>query len=298
MHIVEVYETGKKLYIPENLSECDSRQYIEMAELILRYQTGLIDYEAMRIQSVYKLLNMIPVESKFQEDQDNKLSNIWQVSNLIDTFFDHENNTRTIKQDYIDNPVPFYRPVLKTYHGPFENLYNITFDEYRDGLRIFYQFNADKDINQLYVLAAMFYRPKKWLHRFRKHLPNYDGDIRQPYNSYQVNERAERFKAYPIGFVYGFYLYFASFQKYLTTARIPWNGNILDFSVIFESDGEVPETTHPGIGMDSLFFTMSESGVFGSADRLGKTKMFDVLVRMYDLRIKDIEHKKQNDVKR
>ena len=293
MHTIEIYETGKKLYIPEDLSECTPLQYIEMCELIFRYQTGMLDYEAFRIQAVYKLLNMIPVQSRFDEDQENKMANLYAISEIIDSFFEDENGNKIIKQNYINNPVPAYRPVLRKFYGPFENLYNVTFDEYRDGLRIFYQFNADKDVNLLYILAAMFYRPKKWFHGIRKHLSSYNGDMREPYNSHHVNKRAETFKKYPFGFIYGFYLYFASFQKYLTTAQIPWNGKLLNFSLIFEGDSDAKEPQNPGIGMDALFFTMSESGVFGSAERLGKTKLFDILIRMYDLRVKDLELKQK-----
>jgi hypothetical protein len=294
MHSIEIYETGKKLFIPEDLSECDPRQYIEMSELILLYQSGLIDYDMLLIQSVYKLLNMVPVNSKLHEDQENKMDNISNIAQLINSFFEGE-ETKTIKQEYVHNPVPSYRPILTKYYGPTEMFMNVTFDEYRDGLRLFYQFNADHDISNLYDLCAIFYRPKKRFHFIKKLSPSYDGDIREPYNSFSVEKRAEKFKKYPIGFVYGFYLFFASFQKFISTARIPWAGKEIDLSIVFESDGDEKNPQHPGIGMDSLFFSMAESQVFGDTEKLGKRKLWDILIRMYDMRVKDLELKQQQE---
>jgi hypothetical protein len=297
MHSVEIYETGKKLFLPEDLSECDTRQYIEMSELILRYQTGIIDYDSLLIQSVYKLLNMIPVDSKLQEDQEHKMDNIYRISELVNSFFEGE-ETKTIKQEYVHNPVPSYKPIWTTYYGPADMFMNVTFDEYRDGLRLFYQFNADHDITNLIDLCAIFYRPKKSFHFIKKHLSNYDGDIREPYNSNFVSKRAKRFESYPMGFIYGFYLFFASFQKYISSAVIPWGGREIDLSIVFESDGEENKSNHPGIGMDSLFFSMAESQVFGDTEKLGKRKLWDILIRMYDMRVKDLELKAQENAKR
>ena len=47
--------------------------------------------------------------------------------------------------------------------------------------------------------------------------------------------------------------------------------------------------------MDAVMFSMAESGVFGNKKELDKTSVWMVLVRMYDIRLKDLKLKKQQE---
>ena len=42
MHYLEIPEKNLTLYLPENLGECDAKQYAEMAKLIFSLQTASI----------------------------------------------------------------------------------------------------------------------------------------------------------------------------------------------------------------------------------------------------------------
>lgn len=292
MHTIEIPEARIKRYIPSDLSECDKSQYIEMCALIFRYQTGEINYDEFRVQSVYKLMNMKPVQG--DPDDLDKFDAVYRVSELIDSFMDTEaDGTKTIKQDYIHNPVPSFKPLHREYYGPADQLTNITFGEYTTGLRIFHDFRATGDMELLRVLAAVFYRPKKKFLFIRKHFDKYNGDIREPLNSASIDARAETFKYAPIGFIYGFFLFFASFQKYLVDARIMWGGNEIDFSILFEKAASDETSEFPGIGMESLAFSLAESGAFGNITEVENTNFWKILIRMYDSRIKALETEKQ-----
>ena len=280
------------------MSECDKIQYMDMCELIFRFQAGELSYFDLRAQAVYKLLNMEQSKKKLLiVDEEAKWSNVYQLSLLIDSFFEDQDGRKVIKQEYIHNPVPSFMPLWKTYYGPADSFMNVTFGEYRDGLRLFLDFSVTGNTNLLYILAAIFYRPKKKFHYFKKGLPGYDGDIREPYNSKTVDTRAEGLKYAPVGFVYGFFLFFASFQKYLSTALIPWGGKELDLSILFTSDGDTRLEAVPGLGMDSVAFALAESGEFGNMEGVNNANMWEVMVRLYDSKKKDLDYKLNDKTK-
>lgn len=296
-HSIEIDGQKKVLYIPSDLSECDSRQYIEMCELILLYQSEKISYEEMRIRAVYALLNMKHSERMDVITETNTLSNIYLISELIDSFFeDNENSQKVIKQFYIHNPVPKITPLWKTHYGPSNGFSNITFGEYVDVLRLFMEFYKTGDFENLYLISAILYRRKKPFLFLRKRSNSYNGDVRVPYNSNKVEQRVKAMKSAPVGFIFGVYLLFASFQKYLTTAVLPWGDKEIDLSLLFlPQAGEESETSSdiPGIGMDSMAFSLAESGAFGNIKEVRNTALWEILVRMYDLRKRDLEEKQK-----
>lgn len=294
MHTIEIPEAKIRRYIPSDLSECDAEQYIAMCQLIFLFQNQEISYDEFRVHAVYKLMKMKPKVQKSEEDLD-KFANVYTLSELIDDFFEiDENGQKTIKQYYIHNPVPSFKPLFTTLYGPTDSFMNITFGEYTDGLRLFHDFHATGDMQFLKLLCALFYRPKKRFHWFKKRQANYNGDLRKKYNSATLEADAKKLQHAPIGFVYGFYLLFASFQKYLVDAKIMWGGKELDFSILFNGDGTTdPDTTTPDIGMDTIVFTLAESGVFGKVEEVRNTNFWEILIRMYDLRRADLERKKQ-----
>lgn len=301
MHTIEIPEANIKRYIPSDLSECDVKQYIDMCELIFRMMCGMITYEELKIHAVYKLLDMKPAKANNQTDSEgetDKHLNLVFLSELIDEFFDHSSDgQKTIKLNFIHNPIPFFKPLLKNYYGPSDSFLNVGFGEYTDALRLFYEFNATHDVELLYHIAAILYRPKKSFHFIKKRLNNYDGDIREEYNPSFIEKRAKTFKYAPYGFIYGVYLYFASFQKFISSAQVPWAGKILDLSILFSPDtsDDIVDIGKDDIGMDAVMFTMAESGVFGNKKELDNTSVWMVLVRMYDIRLKDLKLKKQQE---
>jgi hypothetical protein len=297
MHTIYLQNPDAEKYIPSTLAECDEQQYMDMCELILKFQTGLISYENLRVLAIYKLLNMVPKNNISEDQEELKNLEVYNLSEMIDSFFEHkEDNQKVIIQDYIHNPVPCIKPLWKTYYGISNQFQNVTFGEYTDALRLFYQFNATANFEILYALAAIFYRKKKNFHFISKQLNSYDGDIRKSYNPTNVDKRVKVFKYAPIGFVYGVYLLFASFQKFISSAQVPWGGKVLNLSILFDGPtGNEPEE-NASIGMDSIMFTMAESGAFGDLQKVQKTNLWQILIRMYDIRVRDLaEQKRQNN---
>jgi hypothetical protein len=299
MHTIEIPEANITRYIPSELSECTAQEYIDMCELIFEMICGQISFDELKIHAVYKLMKMKPAkEFLLPDDETQKYLNIAQVGDLIENFFEiNPDGQKVIKQNYLHNPVPSFKPIYKKYYGPADQFTNITFGEYNDALRLFLQFNSSSDVELLYKIAAILYRPKKPFHFILSRLNNYDGDIRIDYNPSQIDNRAKALKYAPMGFIYGVYLLFASFQKIISTATLPWAGRNLDLSILFTPDANdvTIDIGKDDIGMDSIMFAMAESGVFGSPKELAKTNLWIVLVRMYDSRLNDLKQKKQEE---
>ena len=77
-----------------------------------------------------------------------------------------------------------------------------------------------------------------------------------------------------------------------------WAGKELDLSILFDTGtkSDEPESAAmPGIGMDSVAFSMAESGVFGTLKEVDATDFWDIMVRMYDIRKSAIEQEKQTN---
>jgi hypothetical protein len=302
MHILEFPDTEIKRYIPENLSECNALQYITMCQLFFFYQCGEITKDEMLNEAVYKLMNMKSVQSQSLSLEPN--TNIILIQELIEsTFFERiynnpdnpEQYQLKLNQNYINNPVPKYKPLWKTYYGPTDGFMNLKFGEYCEALRTFLEFNATGNTKLLYDLAAILYRPKKSFHFIRKHFSNYDGDVRVKYNMHQTESRVNDFKQAPIGFVFGVYLFFASMQIFVSGAEVPWGDKILDLSILFKNDGESVDIEAQDIGLDSVVFAMAESGAFGNFDKVQNTSFWTIIIKMYDARIKELQLKKLNE---
>lgn len=297
MHTLEIYDTRKTLYLPETLAECNAEQYVDMCHLIYRYQMGYIDYETLRVLAFYQLLNLKRSKEGLKPEEDEKWSKVYQFSELIDSFFEPEaqgNNEvparKIIRIDYAHNPVERYRPLRCWYYGPTDYFGNIKFGEYLDGLRVFNMYRVSPSDKLLAQLAAIFYRKKKTALWFRKSLPDYDGDVRRRYNPNTMQEREKALRYAPWGFLYGFYLLFGAFQKFISTAVVPWGDKEIDLSILFQ-EGDYYAEAVPGRGLDSVVSALAESGQLGDLNGVRQTPLWEVLFLMYDLKKQDLDRK-------
>lgn len=297
MHIIE--NDKIKRYIPADLSECDSQQYIDMCDLLFKFHTQQISSEEMLTHAVYKLMNMKVSESKDEATQLNKMGNIALIQELIEESFfekieieDSEAYDLKIIQNYVDNPVPNFKPLWRTYYGPDEMFNNVKIGEYTDALKLFLKFNATNDMETLYEFVATLYRPKKPFYFILKHFSDYDGDCRVKYNPNHIQKRVKALKYAPIGFIYGVYLYFASVQIIISSGQIEWGDKTLDLSILFKGDNTTIDIEAEDIGLDSIVFAMAESGAFGDYTKVKDSPFWDMMIKMYDSRIKQLQQQK------
>lgn len=288
MTILEIPETGRKFYVPSNLGECDRQQYIDICELMYRFNTAKIDYTTFANQAIYKLLNLMPAKKyKSEAIEQEKNANISILSGIMLEYFEARENDETktvIKQDYVHNHIPFVQPLWKKYYGPTNEFRNISFGEYTDAINLFLEYEKTRNEAYLPIIMAIFYRKKRKFHLLKKLFGKHSKDVREPYNSDTVDKRVKVFEGLTMGEKYGFYLFLASFHKYLTQCKLRLNGNEINIGYLFKEPSKKVVTSNlPGIGLKSIEYQISESGVFGTNQEVRATNLWEILIRLYDL---------------
>ena len=272
-HIIEVPEKGIKKYIPKELAYCNSSEFRDVASLLFSWQSGSISYHDFRVQAIYALMNLKRGKRKLNNlELEAAFSNIDSISYLMDSFFDvTERKDKRIKLNLIENPVPYVKPIfLKTY-GPKARLTNTNFGQYEDASHIYHMYYRTHDVLLLYKLFATYYQEPR---RYRKD---------------KTESKAKYFeKTIDFAQVYSFFLYFEAVQNYITSSKVIYEGKVIDLSILFSSSGK-EESSLPGLGVKSLSFQIAESGVFGNLQELRIENLWEILLRLYDIRKRDLD---------
>lgn len=270
---IEVLDKNKRAYLPENLGECDTQQYIAMSRFIYLFQNGQITEPQFYQLAIYKLLDIKPSNRIADGSTTNKrYENIAWLSQFVLNFFDNDSGQLKIKLDFTHNPIPKFKHNLLTFTGPKDEFENINFGQYLEGLGYFLDYEQFHEYQTLVKLLAVFYRNQNpFIPKSLKKLDRIDP-----------------------GILYGFYLFFASFHKYISTGTIFYNGIEIDLSIIFQADEDtsLPKSNLPGLGMKSILFDIAASGVFGNKSEVEKTNFWEIILRLYDLRKKAKDEKK------
>lgn len=285
MHSLQLPEIDKRLWLPENLGECDKRQYLDAAKLVLMYQMGDVTLEQFRVLLLYSLLNMEFKEESFEHIEEEKWENIYLLSELLNSFFRiDDDGVMHLIQDYIHNPVKTVHYKLHSFHGPKDSFQGMTYGQLEDGVGELNNFMKYGEIESLVKLFAIFYLKRN-----------------EKYSKVNIDKRIGFFVQLDIRYVYGFYLLFISFFNYLTKeCIIVLDGKELDLRILFnaaENTETVESSDEPeSLGMRATSFQLAESGVFGTLPELRDSDAMMVLVRMYDLVLRNRkEEQEQKD---
>ena len=282
-HLIEIPERGIKWDLPQHLAKCDARQFAEMADLLYRYQSGSISFEEVRYLAVYRLLNLKKKETKEESIEEAKSGNIFMISTFLDSFWNIEKNSKDeiikleLRQEYVHNPIPEVTILLEDYYGPADHMADITFGQYVEGLHLFASYIANPSNEILYDLFAVFYQYKKF-------------KLKKKFDKKGLDKRSIAMRKAYLGQVYGFYLFFASFQEYLGTATVIWEGRALDLSILFIESKDKFKSKIPGLGMKSTAFMLAETSAFGNLDEVEQTNFWTIILRMYDIKKRDLDN--------
>lgn len=275
MIAIEIPEKNKFLYMPENLAECDNKQYADFAKLLWMAQEKQIDYNQLCYLAVYPLLNLKKSKKKSAE----KVENIVRLSECVDNFFNKDDvgNFTGIKLEFTKNYLPKYR-LFHTYFGPEDGFNDVTFGQYIDGLDEYIYYSKTGDIKSLRMLFSIFYLRKG-----------------ETYNYRVSKKRASGiFRYVDIRHLYGFFLFFSSMQSYVLQGEIMVMGNPIDLSIIFIPDEKAFESSIPGTGFRSIITDMAESQVFGPYKGVERTNIWIVMIRLYELKKKELDEKEKS----
>lgn len=277
-HSIHIPTEGITKYIPKELAHCNGNEFKSIVSLLYQWKTGYYNYEEFRVQAAASLLNL-KLDTKNetnQEDDEMFYSNLYRISELLDSYFTkNEDGNLLIKQDFIENHTPTVTPLTKKLYGPKARFSNVTFGQYEDALNLFQMYFRGKNKKYLYMLMATFYLAKN-----------------QPYKKEDVEKRIYLFQDHlHFGQVYGFFLFFGAFQEYVSSSKVLWENKVIDLSILFETNPNEKESKSkiPGLGFKSLAYQLAESGVFGKLSELRQENLWEVLLRLYDIRKRDLD---------
>lgn len=284
MIIIDFPKVNKTLFLPENLAECDKRQYADMAKLLYMYNAGEINYLDFRVLALYALLNLKSPKSIPKEisEEDTKWQQIFMLSEHIDHFFDRtetpEGTQLEIKLDFYNNHLPYLK-LFTTFFGPKDGFEDVEFGQYVDGLEEYIYFSQTGDIEALRTLFGIFYLGRN-----------------ERYELKNAKKKAKGiFKHVDIRHLYGFYLWFTSMQQYILGGELMVMGQNINLSIIYQETGAEQKSNIPGIGMHSIVHDIAESGIFGSYNKVRETNMWTILLRLYEMkkrRLDEIQNEK------
>ena len=271
----------KKVYFPENLTECSEKEYIKMSRIAYAFQNKEIDYNQFISLGVYALLDIKPQNKIRTAEEDLKhWQNIAYLSQFVESFFniDRETNSVELINHFSVTKIKSFCLWFRRYYAPKDAFINITYGQWEDAVEIILDHFQYPDISNFYKIIAIFFLRKN-----------------ETYNKDIALKRAEKFKTIDIGIVYGFFLHVTAFMRYLNTASVSIAGQEVDLSIIFDNDLNEYQSPRPGIGIKSTAYMLAESGVFGQYADVRNANNWEILLRMYDITKRALDQKEQQE---
>ena len=152
----------------------------------------------------------------------------------------------------------------------------MTFGEFRQAAAVMNKYNAGQDPADLRALCAILYR---------RTLKDKGCILREPFRPQYMGRYMEAVRYMPDWMQWGVYAWFAYFCHYLFTGTFIIDGLELCFAPVFDRHRKSP-AAQPGIiqnlGMNSVLYSVAESGIFGNVDATDDTLLLRVMMKLLD----------------
>lgn len=177
---------------------------------------------------------------------------------------DEETGTVSLAYDSTVNLIPSW----SGFWGPASHGADLTFGEFRISVIMMNEYTRTHDVAYLNSLCAVLYRRKK-------------AGRRIPFVSSNLGRMAKEIAGMPDYLKWGIYCWFAYFCEFLFNGTFILDGCEVCFAPVFASTGKDNEPEQ-SLGMNSILFSMAESGVFGSIEEVDNTQLLRVLLKLLD----------------
>lgn len=306
MNILEIPATSFKKEFAANINELTPDEYVRYIDLVLQLRTNMIDLKEFKTQLVLVLLNassgkhfdkLVRMSAK-SDDAKGIVQYINENVNLLignlDGFFEEKDNEKGEKEkhpivQFTNNlqpviTVPFLKFFKRKLYGPSDALGNCTFFEFRRAHDYFIEYTSAQEDMTLAKLIATLYRPKKLFLFIRKHLPGYNGDIRQKItgktNESYLLKRAEKINKLHVMYKFGVFQFFMNIEEFLRYGTIAVGDSQIELKVLYENDPDFV-STGPDIGLIGILFNIAEKGTLGPIEMVDNSNLYDVITLMY-----------------
>lgn len=170
-------------------------------------------------------------------------------------------------------------PEWKNLRGPLSHGSDLTFAEFRHAVNMLNAYNTGKDEQYLlYLVGILYRRPGKRIGK-----ADFDGLYREEFNPARIDFYASRVRMMPAYLQWGVYAWFAYFCEYLLSGAFICDGAEVCFSPVFEKrEKDTTGTEAQSIGMNSILFSVAESGIFGNVADTDNTLLLKVMLKLLD----------------
>lgn len=297
MHTIEIPDIDFKVEIPSEVSELCPTQAAYVMEQILLLQSGKIEIQQFRINLAAFFLNLKISGKYFYFSRKKKKTseeekyiktineNLFRISETMESFFAASDDKHSLVFNY--NTIKNLIPQIGRYYGPAAALTNCTYYEYKEAHVRYIEFSKNRDEQKLNELIAVLYRPKRVFNFILKYFPGYDGQMRRkftPKTNYRYFEkRVKHIAKVPYHIRFAVYMFYNKCEEYLYSGKPEIDGQEIDLSVLYQG-GEVAKGK-PDIGLTGILFSLAETNVFGNIEQTANTNLYDILARLYQLKI-------------
>lgn len=155
--------------------------------------------------------------------------------------------------------------------GPMSHGGDLTFGEFRAATAAMNLYTQDHLDSDLLALVAVLYRR-----------PDGQGK-RTAFDTDDLPRLMKAAQGMPGWLQWGVYAWFAHFCEYLLTGEFVIDGQTVTFAPVFgRRDKDGPRPSGQDLGLNSILYTVAESGVFGTAADTDRATLLRVLLKLLD----------------
>lgn len=270
---------NKKYSLVESYSEMNKNQFLKICYLYSKFlvKTTPEEYDALRIQAFY-ILTGIPLRL-LKEINSAQWVDIFPHVNYV-----FEDVPSVSKNMLPSLKIGFFR---KRLYGPTGMCENISLFEMMEADTAFIAASNFQNIDKIYFLASILYRPKRSDLRSFKKSKKWNYDIREEYNQKVAEERIKLMKKVPMYKLVAIFIFYLSFRN-----KELVNSPILE--PIFKGKDKNMGLT---IGWLGTLLAVSD-GVFGTLDQTKEQNWKLVLVKLAnDLTVRENQDIEANEAR-
>lgn len=195
-----------------------------------------------------------------------------ELANTLDWMWRVSDDFVEMTYDCTVNLLPKWRYL----RGPASHGEDLTFGEFRQAVAVMNKFNTGHDLIDLQALCAILYR---------KSIKDKGCVLREPFRSQYMGRYMGLVRDMPEWMQWGVYAWFAYFCEYLFTGVFIIDGLELCFAPVFDrhkKDHDVQPGIGQNLGMNSVLYSVAESGIFGNVDATEDTLLLRIMMKLLD----------------
>ena len=271
---------SKHIEFPDCWEEVTPHEWV----YLLKLRSKLIRLQGVTIDDVKRMWCAFVVKRRGIRSLNRKdaMVLIYRLAQTLDWQWVVENDSISLNYDSTVNLLPEWYGLI----GPASHGADLTFGEFRYAVIMMNEYTTTQDIMYLNSLCAVLYRKTD------------ESGKRVRFSQDAIQSSLPDIEKIPEYVRWGIYAWFASFCKFLFTGTFILDGCEICFAPVFGSSGN-DYTPEQSLGMNSILFSVAESGVFGTIEDVDNTQLMRVLLKLLDDKQKAdslLKHTKKNDI--